>query len=393
MAKRMDLASTCRKTKMCKFFLTNACQRGSTCAYAHSEAEIRAPPNLRCTQLCPSAAAGTVCSNADCRFAHDAKELKRFPGANLQQTEAGSRPEAGHLRLSQASLAAMAAQQALAAATSVVNEAPILVGRTSGALANIEALKRAQAVISQAVASLEDELKSSSSQTITGSHLKSRSGKFVRPASSDEETTDCDSRDDDLRSCQRESERMSDGFSRQASWADMFENSERKLDSATTDLGIAFGRQVSDFGPVFGRQVSYKHEFETKFRPAAGVSSVPVDVAFTCDSTRLCVKNTFYTLIEEEPHCSSSRRSSSVPGRFVSGSSDGDDAKSGGRLDAKDSQPVTKRRMLAMTTKSVAPQKQHTWVFGPLPAGLVQARPVLLGRMTAGISRKGFQWS
>eukprot|EP00930_Biecheleria_cincta_P051894 TRINITY_DN3710_c0_g1_i4.p1 TRINITY_DN3710_c0_g1~~TRINITY_DN3710_c0_g1_i4.p1 ORF type:complete len:415 (-),score=73.91 TRINITY_DN3710_c0_g1_i4:742-1914(-) len=390
MAKRMDLASTCRKTKMCKFFLTNACQRGSTCAYAHSEAEIRAPPNLRCTQLCPTAAAGTVCSNADCRFAHDAKELKRFPGINLHQAEAVSRPEAGNLRLSQASLPAMAAQQALAA-PSFVNEATR--GGTAAALLDLEALKRAQAVICQALASLEDRIKSSSSQAITGSHLESRLGKFVRPASSDEETTDCDSRDDDLRSCQRESERMSDGFSRQASWADMFENSERKLDSATTDLGIAFGRQVSDFGPVFGRQVSYKHEFETKFRPAAGVSSVPVDVAFTCDSTRLCVKNTFYTLIEEEPHCSSSRRSSSVPGRFVSGSSDGDDAKSGGRLDAKDSQPVTKRRMLAMTTKSVAPQKQHTWVFGPLPAGLVQARPVLLGRMTAGISRKGFQWS
>lgn len=364
---------------MCKFFLTNACQRGSLCAYAHSEAEIRAPPNLRCTQLCPMVVAGMGCINADCKFAHDAKQLKSFPGVNLHQAEARNRPDGRKLGLSQASLAAMAAQQAVAAF--LVNE---------GAFVDLEALKHAQAVISQALGSLEDQLKSSSSQAITGSRLAAskndevdlefRWGKF----DSDERTTDCASRADELKSCRRESEHMPGGFSRQTSWADMSEDSETTR--TTTDLGIAFGRQVSDFGPVFGRQVSYKHELETKCIPVARLSNLPDDVVSTRDSTSLGVKNTFYMLVEDSPPCNSSRRPASVSGRLVSVSSVGESATLGGRLAAKDSQPATKRRMQAMKTKSLASPKLSTQVSGPLQAGLVQARPVLLGRTMAGIS-------
>jgi hypothetical protein len=153
----------------------------------------------------------------------------------------------------------------------------------------------------------------------------------------------------------------------------------------TTDLGISFGRQVSDFGPVFGRQVSYKRELETQSIPVAGLSNLPDDVASIHASTSLCVKNTFYTLVEEEPR-NSSRRSASVPGRFVTGSSVGEKALLGGRLAAKESQPATKRRMHAMKTKSVALPKQSAQVSGPVPAGLVQAGPVLLGRTRASIS-------
>eukprot|EP00930_Biecheleria_cincta_P060358 TRINITY_DN4601_c0_g1_i2.p1 TRINITY_DN4601_c0_g1~~TRINITY_DN4601_c0_g1_i2.p1 ORF type:complete len:173 (-),score=19.52 TRINITY_DN4601_c0_g1_i2:745-1263(-) len=67
---------------MCKFFLANKCERGNLCSYAHSQDELRPPPDLSGTQLCPAIMEGRACKDYSCRFAHSAAEVKRFPGGS-----------------------------------------------------------------------------------------------------------------------------------------------------------------------------------------------------------------------------------------------------------------------------------------------------------------------
>jgi len=78
----MQLSSRCSKTKMCKFYLANKCDRGDECSYAHSQEELRIPPDLAGTQLCPVILEGRACKNICCRFAHSATEVKGFPGGS-----------------------------------------------------------------------------------------------------------------------------------------------------------------------------------------------------------------------------------------------------------------------------------------------------------------------
>lgn len=91
-AKRADLASRCKKTKMCKFFLENACERGDRCGYAHSENEIVVLPDLRYTQLCPMAVDGKECTDPKCRYAHHQNELKKFPGSGSDKAAPTGEP-------------------------------------------------------------------------------------------------------------------------------------------------------------------------------------------------------------------------------------------------------------------------------------------------------------
>jgi len=67
---------------MCKFYLANQCGRGDVCSYAHSQNELRIPPDLAGTQLCPEILEGRACKNNFCRFAHSATEVKSFPGGS-----------------------------------------------------------------------------------------------------------------------------------------------------------------------------------------------------------------------------------------------------------------------------------------------------------------------
>jgi len=66
------------KTKMCKFYKTGACTRGSECVYAHSMCELEGPPDLHKTELCSQFTFAGFCDKGDaCRFAHGAKELRQ----------------------------------------------------------------------------------------------------------------------------------------------------------------------------------------------------------------------------------------------------------------------------------------------------------------------------
>jgi len=64
------------KTKICKFWENNQCQRGSSCVYAHGAHELCEAPNLEKTALCFKVLKGGTCSNPDCKFAHSVVELR-----------------------------------------------------------------------------------------------------------------------------------------------------------------------------------------------------------------------------------------------------------------------------------------------------------------------------
>lgn len=64
------------KTKICKFWENNQCQRGSSCVYAHGAHELCETPNLEKTALCFKVLKGGSCSNPDCKFAHSVVELR-----------------------------------------------------------------------------------------------------------------------------------------------------------------------------------------------------------------------------------------------------------------------------------------------------------------------------
>lgn len=66
------------KTKMCIHNLSGRCNRGDKCSFAHSAEELRQPPDLHKTRLCPDFL-GSVdgCPRgAECKFAHGEKELR-----------------------------------------------------------------------------------------------------------------------------------------------------------------------------------------------------------------------------------------------------------------------------------------------------------------------------
>lgn len=398
MANRADLANRCKKTKMCKFFLANACERGDRCAYAHSRAEVRATPDLRCTQFCPTALSGNTCCDTNCKFAHRREQLKKFPGGNSHKDqEVGSRPAASNLMLTQASLAALAAQQASIVTPSLSSNA-LMSGIQCATVSrqDLAALMQAQAAISQALVSLEERLRVSSSKKCAGSYV-SDSNKYSCDAragidscnglaASDEGTIEFGSQVDGLKRCWPESDQATDSLRSQSSLGEVSEASEPDIALTVADVGIAFGKQISDFGPVFSRQASYKREAEGEGLPAAIPSNIH-DTKPACGSTKLCIKNTFYTLTEEEPPRTSCPRSSSAPARFVSRSAARQTASlsCGSAMEA--SQPPSKRHIQAIRVK----QPQSPQALSPLPEGPSQAGPVKLGRRLVGTGRDDFQ--
>jgi len=69
------------KTRMCKFADRGSCSKGANCAYAHSAADLRPPPDLRCTKLCQALIQSGECSDPGCTFAHSREELRLSPSA------------------------------------------------------------------------------------------------------------------------------------------------------------------------------------------------------------------------------------------------------------------------------------------------------------------------
>ncbi|CAK9012514.1 unnamed protein product [Durusdinium trenchii] len=62
------------KTKLCAMFARGSCN-DTSCRFAHSVTELRAPPDLTKTAMCRAFARGE-CGDADCKFAHGEKELR-----------------------------------------------------------------------------------------------------------------------------------------------------------------------------------------------------------------------------------------------------------------------------------------------------------------------------
>jgi len=73
-AKNKDL----QKTKLCVYFLQGSCGAGANCRFAHNASEIRSTPNLTKTQLCVKFMNGN-CFNASCTYAHGEAELVKPP--------------------------------------------------------------------------------------------------------------------------------------------------------------------------------------------------------------------------------------------------------------------------------------------------------------------------
>eukprot|EP01054_Gregarina_sp_Poly1_P003403 Gregarina_sp_Poly_1__3402@NODE_1986_length_2937_cov_844_697213_g1280_i0_p1_GENE_NODE_1986_length_2937_cov_844_697213_g1280_i0NODE_1986_length_2937_cov_844_697213_g1280_i0_p1_ORF_typecomplete_len325_score27_08zfCCCH/PF00642_24/2_4e08zfCCCH/PF00642_24/0_0018zfCCCH_3/PF15663_5/3e10zf_CCCH_4/PF18345_1/3_5e08zf_CCCH_4/PF18345_1/1_9e02Torus/PF16131_5/0_048Torus/PF16131_5/0_051zfCCCH_4/PF18044_1/1_7e05zfCCCH_4/PF18044_1/1_7e03zfCCCH_4/PF18044_1/2_5e03zfCCCH_2/PF14608_6/0_016zfCCCH_2/PF14608_6/1_5e02zfC len=67
----------CFKTKRCRFWLENRCSRGDKCTYAHTDVELRCPPDLTKTKICTRWKRG-ACDKApdECAYAHGAEDLR-----------------------------------------------------------------------------------------------------------------------------------------------------------------------------------------------------------------------------------------------------------------------------------------------------------------------------
>eukprot|EP01055_Gregarina_sp_Pseudo9_P003105 Gregarina_sp_Pseudo_9__3104@NODE_32_length_5543_cov_23_716206_g30_i0_p2_GENE_NODE_32_length_5543_cov_23_716206_g30_i0NODE_32_length_5543_cov_23_716206_g30_i0_p2_ORF_typecomplete_len368_score26_27zfCCCH/PF00642_24/1_4e06zfCCCH/PF00642_24/9_1e08zfCCCH/PF00642_24/1_9e05zfCCCH_3/PF15663_5/1_2e07zfCCCH_3/PF15663_5/9_3e07Torus/PF16131_5/0_0014Torus/PF16131_5/0_2Torus/PF16131_5/0_32zfCCCH_4/PF18044_1/0_94zfCCCH_4/PF18044_1/0_015zfCCCH_4/PF18044_1/0_018zf_CCCH_4/PF18345_1/0_0076zf_CCCH_4/PF18345_1/0_000 len=71
------LQSRMLKTKLCRWMSQGRCEKGAECSFAHSEAELRACPDLTKTRMCASYEQRGTCSAGErCRFAHTEDELR-----------------------------------------------------------------------------------------------------------------------------------------------------------------------------------------------------------------------------------------------------------------------------------------------------------------------------
>eukprot|EP00930_Biecheleria_cincta_P097894 TRINITY_DN8957_c0_g1_i1.p1 TRINITY_DN8957_c0_g1~~TRINITY_DN8957_c0_g1_i1.p1 ORF type:complete len:181 (+),score=31.00 TRINITY_DN8957_c0_g1_i1:96-638(+) len=65
-------------TKLCKFFLADACTRGQSCNFAHSEEDLKPLPDYSKTRLCKAFWRNDFCkAGAECLFAHGKEEMQK----------------------------------------------------------------------------------------------------------------------------------------------------------------------------------------------------------------------------------------------------------------------------------------------------------------------------
>ncbi|CBZ55764.1 hypothetical protein NCLIV_061890 [Neospora caninum Liverpool] len=65
------------KTQLCpKLHSTGVCARKDHCSFAHSQEELRTPPDLRCTKWCRRVFRGQVCDDPGCPYAHSKEDLR-----------------------------------------------------------------------------------------------------------------------------------------------------------------------------------------------------------------------------------------------------------------------------------------------------------------------------
>jgi hypothetical protein len=73
---RAQMSAQFSKTEMCKFHVLGICNKGSACAFAHNDVELKRRPDLSCTRLCRVFLQTGECNNANCSFAHSKDELR-----------------------------------------------------------------------------------------------------------------------------------------------------------------------------------------------------------------------------------------------------------------------------------------------------------------------------
>eukprot|EP00929_Paragymnodinium_shiwhaense_P101344 TRINITY_DN64369_c0_g1_i3.p1 TRINITY_DN64369_c0_g1~~TRINITY_DN64369_c0_g1_i3.p1 ORF type:complete len:173 (+),score=18.45 TRINITY_DN64369_c0_g1_i3:88-606(+) len=78
-----------KKTKLCRSFQDGVdCPRGKKCSFAHSEDELRGPPDLSYTRLCLDFQNGHCRHGGWCSFAHSGAALRQRP--QVQRTAASA---------------------------------------------------------------------------------------------------------------------------------------------------------------------------------------------------------------------------------------------------------------------------------------------------------------
>lgn len=65
-----------KKTKVCQQFTLGKCQMGAKCSYAHGETELRYTPEFFKTSLCKSYMKGNCALGDKCRYAHGEEDLR-----------------------------------------------------------------------------------------------------------------------------------------------------------------------------------------------------------------------------------------------------------------------------------------------------------------------------
>jgi len=80
---RQIVVAQLNKTKMCIQFSRGSCTEAQ-CRFAHSAEELRQPPDLAKTAICRAFARG-ACHEADCKFAHGEEELRVSPSVYKTQ--------------------------------------------------------------------------------------------------------------------------------------------------------------------------------------------------------------------------------------------------------------------------------------------------------------------
>mmetsp|Transcript_46456 Transcript_46456/g.86854 ORF Transcript_46456/g.86854 Transcript_46456/m.86854 type:complete len:153 (-) Transcript_46456:107-565(-) len=65
-----------KKTQLCSFWVRGACKRGTTCAFAHGESQLRETPNLSKTKICKMYQTDQCSLGELCTFAHSREELR-----------------------------------------------------------------------------------------------------------------------------------------------------------------------------------------------------------------------------------------------------------------------------------------------------------------------------
>lgn len=69
------------KTRLCSNHASGRCTNGSSCRFAHGADELRAPPDLYKTRICPAVAYGGICAfGVACTYAHCEEELRPQAG-------------------------------------------------------------------------------------------------------------------------------------------------------------------------------------------------------------------------------------------------------------------------------------------------------------------------